>query len=541
MASNLVVNFLGNNKLSKTTTVITKDLKAVGKTADNVARGINKAFGLLGAGIGVGVLTSQLKEASKAAALDSKSQAQLALALKNTVGATDGAVKGAESWIQSLSNSVAVVDDELRPALATLVRATGSLTKGQNLLNLALDVSAGTGKDLGAVTKALARAQTGSLTALNRLVPGLKAGSDAMSQLREQFAGAAKTAANTDPYQRISVIMDNLKETIGYALLPYLQQMADYLASTEGQKQLQEIVRQFVALAKAIGNVATFLLKNMGLIKDMVILLVGLKAGWMAVKFAVELYTIQTRIATTATRALKYALVSTGIGLLVVVLGELAAGFMSAGDEADKNGKKIDEFWKLANPDKVKKMRDDAFANRWVTMGQFFKNRTQAMGALVNDALQQQKDRIKKTAETFRDTIGLAFGVRGKDEASMFNVDIVIEKLKRLVDAAKGFRENLKKLAKQGAGQDVIQELVAMGPAQGNIVAKGLLGSGRLSEYLGLRGSLYQTGQAVGQVMTSTQEKTYNINLNGTKVTAADIISEIRKFEKATNKKYFAN
>ena len=75
----------------------------------------------------------------------------------------------------------------------------------------------------------------------------------------------------------------------------------------------------------------------------------------------------------------------------------------------------------------------------------------------------------------------------------------------------------------------------------GNIVAKGLLTSGKLSEYLGLRGSLYATGQAVGMVAQTTGDSVYTITLNGTKVTAADIIKEIRKFEKQTGKKYFAN
>ena len=159
----------------------------------------------------------------------------------------------------------------------------------------------------------------------------------------------------------------------------------------------------------------------------------------------------------------------------------------------------------------------------------------------VTEAREKVADAIKKTAEKFRDSIGLAFGVVGKDEYSFFNVDKVIEKLKRVVEAAKGFKVRLQMLAKQGAGQDVINELIAMGPAQGNIVAKGLLQSGRLSEYLGLRGSLYSTGAAVEGLAQTTEEKTYTININKANVTAADIIKEIRKFEKQTGKKYFAN
>jgi hypothetical protein len=80
-----------------------------------------------------------------------------------------------------------------------------------------------------------------------------------------------------------------------------------------------------------------------------------------------------------------------------------------------------------------------------------------------------------------------------------------------------------------------------MGPAQGNIVAKGLLQSGKLSEYLGLRGSLYGTGAQVGTLANATGEATYNININKAVVSADDIIRAIRTKEKQTGRKYFAN
>jgi hypothetical protein len=77
-----------------------------------------------------------------------------------------------------------------------------------------------------------------------------------------------------------------------------------------------------------------------------------------------------------------------------------------------------------------------------------------------------------------------------------------------------------------------------MGPAQGNIVAKGLLQSGRLKEYLNLRGSLYNTGASAGAQQAIAGDATYNINLEGTNVKASDIIREIRILEKKTGRKY---
>ena len=161
------------------------------------------------ASTGVGLLViavGELASAFMSAGEDSKSQGQLALALRNTLGANDSVVASAEAFVAQTQRSVSVLDDELRPALASAVRATGSLSKGQDLLNLALDVSAGTGKSLDAVIKAIARAQNGQLGSLQRLIPTIKKGSDFTAELRKQFAGAAEAAANADPYKRLEVL-----------------------------------------------------------------------------------------------------------------------------------------------------------------------------------------------------------------------------------------------------------------------------------------------------------------------------------------------
>jgi len=81
--------------------------------------------------------------------------------------------------------------------------------------------------------------------------------------------------------------------------------------------------------------------------------------------------------------------------------------------------------------------------------------------------LRTLKIRLLDQPKSSRDSVGLAFGTFGKDENSVFNVDVVIDKLKRMVDAAKGFGENLKKLTKQGAGADVNQRTYWYGSCTG--------------------------------------------------------------------------
>jgi hypothetical protein len=543
MAQNLVVNFIGENKLSKTTAAISADLRKFGSVAKTIGNSVNKAIGVAGIGLGFAQLARTLKQSTKAAVEDNKSQALLANALRNTVNATSGAIAGAEKFIAKTQLQTSVLDDNLRPALATAVRATGSLAKGQKLLNTALNVSAGTGKDLGTVTNAISKAFNGNTASLKKLLPSIKTGGDFMAQLDTQFQGAAATAANADPYQRFQVILADIQETIGQSLIPALEEFSKYLVSTEGQRNIKQIVGLFVQAGKAITEVTRFVIQNIAAIKALVAAVITLKAGWILITGAVKAYEIAVKLAAISTKALKVALITTGVGALVVALGTLISAlseaetaqksFRTAVTAEDLRG--VGDYWDF----QAKKARE-AFGKSWVARGAAeAKRNIKKVATTIKTGISDGAKEIAKTGETFRDSIGLAFGTFGKDENTVFNADVVIAKLKRIVNAAKGFKENIAKLTKAGAGRDVINEIIGMGPAQGNIVAKGLLQSGKLSEYLGLRGSLYKTGTDVAGV--ATQEKTYTININKAKVSAEDIIAAVRSYEKKTARKYFAN
>ena len=107
--------------------------------------------------------------ATKAAIEDLAAQSSLARQIKASTGATDAQVASVETYISSLGQSVAITDTEARPALAALVVATKNVTKAQDLLNIAIDISAGTGKDLAGVTDALAKAYKGNMRGLKTL------------------------------------------------------------------------------------------------------------------------------------------------------------------------------------------------------------------------------------------------------------------------------------------------------------------------------------------------------------------------------------
>lgn len=179
-------------------------------------------------------------EGVKAAIEDEAAQKRLASALENVTGATEAQIKAVEEQILKTSLATGVADDKLRPALQRLAVATGDVTKAQDLLKLALDISAATGKDVESVSNALAKAYEGNNTALTRLGVGISAteaktlGFDGtVKQLANTFGGAAATQANTFEGQinRLKVSFDEAKESVGAALLPILRQLLDYFVN----------------------------------------------------------------------------------------------------------------------------------------------------------------------------------------------------------------------------------------------------------------------------------------------------------------------
>jgi hypothetical protein len=180
-------------------------------------------------------------EGVKAAIEDEAAQLRLANALKNVTDVTDQQIKSIEEQILKTSLATGVADDELRPALQRLTVATKDVTKSQDLLKLALDISAATGKSVETVSNALAKAYEGNAGALSRLGVGISATEaktlgfeGTVKQLSDTFGGAATTQANTFQGQinRLKVAFDEAKESVGAALLPTLQNLLNYFINT---------------------------------------------------------------------------------------------------------------------------------------------------------------------------------------------------------------------------------------------------------------------------------------------------------------------
>jgi hypothetical protein len=243
-------------------------LKKAQKGFNSLGKTIKGALGAVGLGVGVSQLVGQLNAAGKAAAQDAKSQGLLAIALKNTANATNSQIAAVETSISKMESMSAVADDNIRPAFAQLARVTGDVGKATELTSLALDVAAGTGRDLGSVSIALGKAFQGNTASLARLGVNVKGVKDPLAALATQFAGAAEAAADLDPYQRLEIVYGNIQEAVGRALLPSLNDLADYLNGDEFQTGVANVTDDLTDLVAGFQFLATQLADSVADIKN---------------------------------------------------------------------------------------------------------------------------------------------------------------------------------------------------------------------------------------------------------------------------------
>jgi hypothetical protein len=176
----------------------------------------------------------------KAAIEDEAAQIRLATALKNATGATNEMIASVEKQILKTSLATGVADDQLRPALQRLSLSTNDVTKAQDLLNLALDISQATGKGLDSVANALGKAYDGNTAALGKLGIGLSSAElkamsfeETQTRLSDLFGGAAAANAKTfaGRLEILKVTFDEAKESVGAKLLPIIQQLVEFVVN----------------------------------------------------------------------------------------------------------------------------------------------------------------------------------------------------------------------------------------------------------------------------------------------------------------------
>ena len=260
-------------------------------------------------------LSAFATKATQAAIEDQAEQERLAQTLQNVVGATDEAVASTEKFIANLAKTTTFSDSQLRPALSSLVVATGDLTRAQGLLTVAQDISVATGTDLQQVSEALAKASNGNMKALQALSPTLRDNikegqsfDQVLRELQANFGGAADAAANTLGGQMTILRnrFNEIVESIGTAFLPIIE-----------------------TLIGALGNVATFIENNTGLIVFLGTA-IGTITGLITLAAAAfGAYTVVMKLAAAANVVFSSTLTATGIGAIIVLVGLLVGAFVT--------------------------------------------------------------------------------------------------------------------------------------------------------------------------------------------------------------------
>ena len=255
--ANLRINIFANAKQVGT------ELNKTKKKFEKFGKGLKVAGAGIGAAVGAGFAI--LIDSVKKAAEEESDIRRLQTAIEKAGGAFAGSTDKVVAWVDEIKRSSTFTDDELRPALAGLVNATGDVTTAQSLLTTAMDLSVASGKPLDAVSVAIGKAANGQTGALKKLFPELntqanknKTGAELLQILGDKYKGADTAATNTTKggLKLFAESIDDIQEDLGTLLLPYLQEFTDWAKSPEGKKSLKDITTIVGALATAFIKVA---------------------------------------------------------------------------------------------------------------------------------------------------------------------------------------------------------------------------------------------------------------------------------------------
>ena len=227
------------DQLKKSLNSANNDVEGSSSKLGEFSKKAGLAFAAAGAAAGAYAVKLAV-DGVKAAIEDEAAQIRLATSLKNATGATNEMIASVEKQILKTSLATGVTDEKLRPALSRLALSTGDVTKAQDLLSLALDISQATGKGLDSVANSLGKAYDGNTASLGKLGIGLSAAelkamsfTEVQGKLSDLFGGAAAENSKTfaGRLEILKVTFDEAKESIGARLLPIIQQLVEFVVN----------------------------------------------------------------------------------------------------------------------------------------------------------------------------------------------------------------------------------------------------------------------------------------------------------------------
>jgi hypothetical protein len=240
------------------------------KEADTAALRLDKTIKKLGRTLGVTLGASAMiaygKNAVKAFAADEAAANRLSTAVDN-LGLSFSKVQVAD-FISNLERTASIADDVLRPAFQSLLNITGSLTKSQELLTNAIQISRASGVDLATVTNDLGKGYVGITRGLIKYNTGLtraelqtKGFNEILGIMLAKSAGAAQDYLTTTSFKMdtLALASENAKETIGKGLV-------DAFARIGGGTEAKDAAKAIDNIAKAVNGVTLVLGTAIGLV-----------------------------------------------------------------------------------------------------------------------------------------------------------------------------------------------------------------------------------------------------------------------------------
>jgi len=480
-------------------------LKALETNSQRAGFIMGKAF--LPAVAALGALSVIAGKSVKAAIDDEAAQVQLAKALKNVTGATDAQIAAVEQQIRAMQMATGVADDELRPAFASILRGTNDITEANKGLALAMDVSAGTGKNLGEVSDALAKAYGGNYKALKQLSPELyqmiKDGASldsVMAALADTFGGSAAAAAGTaqGQFKRLNVALDEAKESIGKALLPAILTVLPYL--TKFGNWAADHVGVLMAVGTAIAAISTAL--------------IGFKAA-QVIANAVTIVTTALNWGLAASAAAANTALTLGVGAAAIAAGlVVAAGAFLTFKNATKSATTATtNFGAVASgafgpqlsdvQEKVKKTGGavDTMAQKIKKASDALKTDMAAALKGAQDQLETAKGKFNDFASTVSDGLSNAFSFKDAKDAGDETGYGFLQGLRDQVRGIQTYSSNVSKLLTMGLSQDALQAVLDAGGESGAAIAQQLINGGvsAISETNRLVQASKDAATAIGQ------------------------------------------
>jgi len=239
-----------------------KAFDKAGKSTSSLEKNVKNLAKTFGVAFGAKAVLNFAKSSAKAFIEDDNAARSLSVTIKNLGLNYDNNTVIIGRFIDNLEQQTGVLDDELRPAMDRLLRATGSVSKSQELLNLSLDIAAGTGKTVTQVSQSLQKAYLGQNAAIGRLGVGISKAElasgkfeDIQQKLTTLFAGQATSAANSYAGQlaKLQVAANNAKETIGEGLVDALKLLSGDTSIDQLNTGLEQTSLYIADIIRGIG------------------------------------------------------------------------------------------------------------------------------------------------------------------------------------------------------------------------------------------------------------------------------------------------